>query len=52
MIRLKQIISWVFRRNERDYGIAAQMLRALDIDHLRLLTNNPEKIIGFAALRY
>jgi 3,4-dihydroxy 2-butanone 4-phosphate synthase/GTP cyclohydrolase II len=33
-----------FAADERDYGVAAQMLRALDIHRLRLLTNNPKKL--------
>ena len=33
-----------FRPDERDYGVAAIMLRHLDIRRIRLLTNNPDKI--------
>lgn len=33
-----------FSADERDYGWAAQMLRALEISEVRLLTNNPEKV--------
>ena len=35
-----------FADDERDYGMAAAMLRALGIDRLRLLTNNPAKVAG------
>ncbi len=33
-----------FAADERDYGWAAQMLKALEIREVRLLTNNPEKV--------
>lgn len=33
-----------FKPDERDYAIAAQMLKAIGIDKVRLLTNNPEKV--------
>lgn len=32
-----------FQDDERDYGIAVSMLRALGVRSVRLLTNNPEK---------
>ena len=35
-----------FADDERDYSHAAAMLRALGIDQVRLLTNNPNKVAG------
>jgi GTP cyclohydrolase II len=35
-----------FADDERDYAHAAAMLRALGIDQVRLLTNNPNKVAG------
>ena len=35
-----------FADDERDYRMAAAMLRALGIDRVRLLTNNPAKLAG------
>jgi GTP cyclohydrolase II len=33
-----------FRDDEREYSIAAHMLRSLDVGSIRLMTNNPKKI--------
>jgi GTP cyclohydrolase II len=33
-----------FAPDERDFGIAAEMLKALDVSEVVLLTNNPEKM--------
>ena len=38
-----------FADDERDYGHAAAMLRALGIEQVRLLTNNPNKVKGLEA---
>lgn len=37
-----------FAADEREYAIAAQLLKALHIQHIRLLTNNPNKVSGLA----
>lgn len=34
--------------DERDYGVAAQMLRALGVDRIALLSNNPDKATQLA----
>jgi GTP cyclohydrolase II len=38
-----------FADDERDYGHAAAMLKALGISKVRLLTNNPDKLAGLEA---
>lgn len=35
-----------FKPDQRDYGIGAQMLRALNVKKMRLLSNNPKKRTG------
>ena len=38
-----------FAVDARDFAVAAQMLRLLSVDRVRLLTNNPEKVAGLEA---
>lgn len=37
-----------FRPDQRDYGIGAQILVALGVKKIKLMTNNPRKFIGLA----
>ncbi len=41
-IEANLILGW--KPDERDYGVAAHMLRSLGIKSIKLLTNNPEKL--------
>ena len=38
-----------FAVDARDFAVAAQMLRLLSVEQVRLLTNNPEKVAGLEA---
>jgi len=39
-------VALCFRYDERDYGIAAHMIKSLDVKTVKLMTNNPKKIDG------
>lgn len=38
-----------FEPDERDFSLAAAMLKALGVGEVRLMTNNPDKVAGLAA---
>jgi 3,4-dihydroxy 2-butanone 4-phosphate synthase/GTP cyclohydrolase II len=38
-----------FASDEREYDVAAEILKNLEVNKLNLLTNNPEKIVGLEA---
>ena len=38
-----------FPADKRDYGIGAQILVALGLRKIRILTNNPKKMVGLSA---
>jgi 3,4-dihydroxy 2-butanone 4-phosphate synthase/GTP cyclohydrolase II len=35
-----------FKEDERDYGVGAQILRAIGVSKMRLISNNPKKRTG------
>jgi 3,4-dihydroxy 2-butanone 4-phosphate synthase/GTP cyclohydrolase II len=41
-------ISLGFKEDLRDYGIGAQILADLGVKKMRLMTNNPKKIVGLS----
>jgi 3,4-dihydroxy 2-butanone 4-phosphate synthase/GTP cyclohydrolase II len=35
----------IYKANQRDYGIGVQILRELGVQSMRLLSNNPRKLV-------
>ncbi len=40
-----------FKADQRDYGVGVQILRELGVRSMRLLSNNPRKLVGHRGLR-
>lgn len=45
-LKVDETLKTVFRSDDRDYGVGAQILRALGVRRLRLITNNHAKRVG------
>jgi len=37
-----------FEADLRDYGVGAQIIKDLGIEKIRLMTNNPKKVVGLS----